>query len=277
MAESKTTRSIKVGLIIKDKESMKRLIDSHDFFGYCVKYYTDLLLEMRGGDVYIRNPLTGDETIKKASEYQEALCNRMKEAAKRNGNSRELTPKEVESFISWCQNYYNETINASNPKGSISILQNSEIKVEAKSGRSSSLIYNTRELIKNNTSILRELNAPNDIILAGEKIKEGKANAEAIATWIFNNKSLCLEHFPSDKINKICELYLEEQENKAKNRQNKESSLAEFGMSGIRVLPLIQKTALLYVKGLDSEIKNISSWYYGAWTIAVQRLKSWNT
>lgn len=67
MVKIKTTRSIKVGLLIKDKESMKRLIDSHDFFGYCVNYYTNLLLEMRGGDVYLRDPLIGDETIKKAS------------------------------------------------------------------------------------------------------------------------------------------------------------------------------------------------------------------
>ena len=42
MEEIKTTRSIKVGLLLKDKESMKRLIDSHDFFGYCVEYYTEL-------------------------------------------------------------------------------------------------------------------------------------------------------------------------------------------------------------------------------------------
>lgn len=208
MVKIKTTRSIKVGLLIKDKESMKRLIDSHDFFGYCVNYYTNLLLEMRGGDVYLRDPLIGDETIKKASEYQEALCKRMKDAAKRNGNSRDLTPNEVERFISWCKNYYDETINTSNPKGRINFIQNSEIRVETSSGRSSSLIYHTRELLKLYPSILREINAPLDIIHAGEKIKESKANAETIAEWIYNNKKILLEHFSSDNtINKICELY----------------------------------------------------------------------
>ena len=35
--------------------------------------------------------------------------------------------------------------------------------------------------------------------------------------------------------------------------------------------------AFLYIEGLDSDIPNISSWYYGAWTMAVQRLKGWNT
>lgn len=278
MVKIKTTRSIKVGLLIKDKESMKRLIDSHDFFGYCVNYYTNLLLEMRGGDVYLRDPLIGDETIKKASEYQEALCKRMKDAAKRNGNSRDLTPNEVERFISWCKNYYDETINTSNPKGRINFIQNSEIRVETSSGRSSSLIYHTRELLKLYPSILKEINAPLDIIHAGEKIKESKANAETIAEWIYNNKKILLEHFSSDNtINKICELYPKEQEKKEKDRQKKEGTISEFGMSGIKVLPLIQKPAFLYIEGLDSDIPNISSWYYGAWTMAVQRLKGWNT
>ena len=65
-----------------------------------------------------------------------------------------------------------------------------------------------------------------------------------------------LEHFSSDNtINKICELYPKEQEKKEKDRQKKEGTISEFGMSGIKVLPLIQKPAFLYIEGLWGKSK----------------------
>ena len=279
MEEIKTTRSIKVGLLLKDKESMKRLIDSHDFFGYCVEYYTELLLEMRGEDVYLRDPISGEEELKNASVYQEALCKRIKEAASRNGNKNELTPEEIEDFKSWCQKYYDETIESSNPKGRVNILQNSEIKEETSSGRSSRLVCQTRELLKSNPNILRDLNAPDSIVVAGENINKSKSNAEAIAEWIFDNKTLALECCKSEinRINTICEEFPKEQKKKIDARNKKGNITSAYGQKGIKVLPLVEKPVVSFIEGVDSEIRNISSWYYGAWTIAVQRLKSWNT
>ena len=280
MSEIKTTRAIKVGLYIKESESMKRLVSSHDFFNFCVKYYTQLLLEMRGGDVYLRDPKTGEETLVKASEYQEALCNRMKEASRRNGYDKELEPDEVEEFKDWCQEYYKNTIESANPKGRVNLLQNSEIKVETSGGRPSRLVCQTRSLIGENPDLLLNCSAPKEVCKAGENVNS-KANAESVAEWIYNNQSLCIGHCPAGKtrIDAIVEEYPKEQQKKQESKKKKASDAASFGMEGIRVLPLIRKPAACFVTGPEpnKEIRNISPWYYGAWTIAVQRMKSWST